>query len=154
MNVSCPPKEAIMTRTLVGTLAIGALTLLFPAVGNAQTRIDVGVWTPGGGGRVVIGGPPVYRSRGPVYVPARPVYVDRRPVYVVPQYRHDRGKHKGWAKHGRGPYGPGWTADSRSYRRDVTRAEAEYRRNVDRAEREYYDDLRDASRDGRRGRRW
>ncbi len=142
-----------MTRTLIGSFALGALTLLFPAVGSAQTRIDVGVWTPGGGGRVVIGGAPVYRTRRPVYVPARPVYVQARPVYiaprpvyVVPGYRYDRGGYLGRYSNGpayRGYYG-------RDYRRDVVRADREYQRNISRAQREYYGDLRDARRDRRR----
>ena len=140
-----------MTRTVVCALSLGALALLVPANTSAQTRIDVGVWTPGGGGRVVIGGSPVYRAPRPVIVAPAPVYV------VQPSYRRDRGKHKGWAKKGRVVYGPapyaygGW-GNQREYRRDVARAEAEYRRNLDRAQREYYDDLRDAQQDYRRGR--
>jgi hypothetical protein len=129
-----------MTRKLVCALSFGALALLVPTRSSAQTFVDVGVWTPNGGGRVVVGGAPVYRGPRTVYVPARPVRV----VQVVqPYYRHDRGRHLGWGKKGRG------------YGRNVARAEAEYRRNIARAEREYYDDLRDARRDYRRDRgRW
>ncbi|HEY6506548.1 MAG TPA: hypothetical protein VIY56_00960 [Vicinamibacterales bacterium] len=124
-----------MTRKFACALSLGALALLAPTASSAQTFVDVGVWTPNGGGRVVVGGAPVYRSPRPVYIPAPPVRV----VQVVqPYYRHDRGRHVGWGKKGRG------------YGRDVARAHAEYRRNMARAEREYYDDLRDA----RRGRRW
>ena len=111
-----------MTRTLIGSFALGALTLLYPAVGSAQTHVDVGVWTPGGGGRVVVGRSPVYYPEpyydepyydAPVYVPARPVYRSvyarpyyrpyyaPRPVYVVPGYRHDNGRHNGWYKNGK-----------------------------------------------------
>ena len=104
-----------MTRNMACSLTLGALALLVPATGSAQTFVDVGVWTPGGGGRVVVGGAPVYGVpvygapvygvpvyRRPVY---RPVYV-APPVYVVqPYYRHDRGKHRGWAKKGYAPYG-------------------------------------------------
>lgn len=99
-----------MSRKLVCSLSLG-LALMVPAAGSAQTFVDVGVWTRGGGGRVVIGGAPVYRApvyRAPVYVAPvyRPVYV-APPVYVVePYYRYDRGRHKGWGKKGRGPYGP------------------------------------------------
>jgi len=105
------PKEARMTRNIACSLALGALALLVPTTGSAQTFVDVGVWTPGGGGRVVIGGAPVYGVpvyhapvyRAPVY---RPVYV-APPVYVVqPYYRYDRGRHRGWAKKGYAPYGP------------------------------------------------
>jgi hypothetical protein len=120
-----------MTRTLVCALSFGALALLVPTRSSAQTFVDIGVWTPNGGGRVVVGGAPVYRGPRTVYVPARLVRV------VQPYYRQDRGRHLGWGKKNRG------------YGRDVWRAEAEYRRNIARAEREYYDDLRDA----RRGRR-
>ena len=89
-----------MSRKMVCSLALGALALLVPAAGSAQTFVDVGVWTSGGGGRVVIGGAPVYRVpvyhapvyRAPVYYRApiyRPVYVAPAPVYVVqPYYGH------------------------------------------------------------------
>ena len=83
-----------MTRNMACSLTLGALALLVPATGSAQAFVDVGVWTPGGGGRVVVGGAPVYGVpvygapvygvpvyRRPVY---RPVYV-APPVYVVPQ---------------------------------------------------------------------
>jgi hypothetical protein len=113
-----PLKEAGMSRKIVCSLALGALALLVPAAGSAQTFVDVGVWTSGGGGRVVIGGPPVYSVpvyhapvyRAPVYYPYypppiyRPVYVAPRPVYVQPYYGYDRGRHLGWGKKGR-PYG-------------------------------------------------
>ena len=111
-----------MTRNMAGSLALGALALLVPATGSAQAFVDVGVWMPGGGGRVVVGGAPVYGGpvygapvygvpvyRRPVYRPvyvAPPVYVVPQPVYVAqPYYRHDRGKHRGWAKKGYVPYG-------------------------------------------------
>ena len=70
-----------MTRNMAGSLTLGALALLVPATGSAQTFVDVGVWTPGGGGRVVVGGAPVYGV--PVY--GAPVY--GAPVYGVPVYR-------------------------------------------------------------------
>jgi hypothetical protein len=105
-----------------------------PTRSSAQTFVDIGVWTPNGGGRVVVGGAPVYRGPRTVYVPARPARV------VQPYYRHDRGRHLGWSKKNRGYYGRD------VYGRDAWRAEAEYRRNLARAEREYYDDLRDARR--------
>lgn len=101
-----------MTRKLASAVAFGAFTFLAPAAVSAQTFVDVGVWTRGGGGRVVVGGAPVYGVpvyhapiyRAPVY---RPVYVVPQPVYVVqPYYRHDRGKHKGWAKRGYRSYEP------------------------------------------------
>ena len=105
-----------MTRNMACSLALGALALLVPSASVAQTFVDVGVWTRGGGGRVVVGGAPVYSV--PVYYPPvyyPPVYYSRpiyprpiyRPVYVAPQYyRYDRGRHLGWYKNGkaRGPY--------------------------------------------------
>lgn len=131
-----------MTRKLVCALSLGALALLVPTRSSAQTFVDVGVWTPNGGGRVVVGGAPVYRGPRTVYVPARPVRVVQ-PYY----YRQDRGRHLGWSKknknrgyYGRDVYGRDF------YGRDVWRAEAEYRRNIARAEREDYDDSRDARR--------
>jgi hypothetical protein len=101
-----------MTRNMACSLALGALALVVPSSGSAQTFVDVGVWTRGGGGRVVVGGAPVYQVpvypvpvyRGPVY---RPVYVVPQPVYVVPQYyRGDRGRHRGWYKNGPRGYAP------------------------------------------------
>ena len=101
-----------MSRKLVCSLSLGA-ALMVPAAGFAQTFVDVGVWTRGGGGRVVIGGAPVYRVpvyRAPVYV--APVY---RPVYVPPpvfyggypvHYHHPRCGHGGYAW-GRGYRGRG-----------------------------------------------
>lgn len=96
-----------MTRTSIGSFALGALALLYPAVGSAQTHVDVGVWTPAGGGRVVVGNGPVYYPgpyygapvyappvyAAPVYVP--PVYVPARPVYVAPRpyYRPYYGRY-------------------------------------------------------------
>lgn len=127
-----------MTRNLACSLALGALGLLIPAGGSAQTFVDVGVWTRGVGGRVVVGGAPVYRApiyrapiyRGPAY---RPVYVVPQPVYVVqPYYRHDRGRHRGWSKKGYPAYGP----------YGAQRYYAGYR---------YYDEPRYYGRDYRRG---
>ena len=127
-----------MSRKLVCSLSLGALALLVPAAGSAQTFVDVGVWTRGGGGRVVIGGAPVYHVpvyRAPVYVAPvyRPVYVAPPPVYVVepyyvqPYYQYDRGRHKGWGKKGR-PYGARYVyaGDYRYY--DGPRYARDYRR--------------------------
>jgi len=114
-----------MTRNLACSLALGALALAVPAASSAQTFVDVGVWTRGGGGRVVVGGAPVYAApvyaapvyaapvyAAPVYYPevyyppvyyARPVYRPAyvRPVYAQPYYRNDRGRHLGWYKNGK-----------------------------------------------------
>jgi hypothetical protein len=131
-----------MTRNLACSLALGALALVVPTASSAQTFVDVGVWTRGGGGRVVIGGAPVYGVpvypapvyAAPVYpapvypVPVyaapvyRPAYVVPRPVYVAqPYYGHYRGRHRGWAKKGYAGYGPyaaaPYYAGQRGYRR-------------------------------------
>lgn len=114
-----------MTRKLVCSLALGALALLVPATGSAQAFVDVGMWTPGGGGRVVIGGPPVYRVpvyaapvyRAPIYrAPIRrPIYV-APPVYVVqPYYGRDRGRHRGWSRRGPQAYVVGPYYDAPRY---------------------------------------
>jgi hypothetical protein len=100
------------------SLVLGALALLLPSTGSAQTFVDVGVWTPRGGGRVVVGGAPVYGApiyTGPVYgapVYVRPVYrapiYRYRPVYVAPPVYVAQPYYRyGWNKRGRGPYGPG-----------------------------------------------
>ena len=109
-----------MTRKLACSMALGALALVVPVASSAQTFVDVGVWTRGGGGRVVVGGAPVYAPpvyaapvyAAPVYYPEvyyppvyyaqpvyRPAYV--RPVYAQPYYRNDRGRHLGWYKNGK-----------------------------------------------------
>ena len=78
-----------MTRTLLGSFALGALTLLYPAAASAQTHVDVGVWTPGGGGRVVIGGGPVYyRHRHRSTTPSRSTTRRRLCMWLLgPYYR-------------------------------------------------------------------
>ena len=63
-----------MGRYLVWALGLAASTVLSAAPAAAQ--VDIGVYTPHGGGRVVLGAPPVY------YPP--PAYVYPPPVYVVP----------------------------------------------------------------------
>ena len=67
------------------SLALGALALLAPAAGSAQP-LSTSASRRRRGGRVVIGGAPVYHVpvwRAPVYraVYSGPVY---RPVYVAP----------------------------------------------------------------------
>lgn len=84
-----------MGRRLSWALGMGVVAVLSAAPVSAQTSIDVGVWTPNVGGRVVIGQPRV------VYAPPpRPVYVAPERVVVVERDVHDRGRHRG---HGWGP---------------------------------------------------
>ncbi len=84
-----------MGRYLLWALGLGCGVVLSAAPAAAQ--VDIGVWTPNGGGRVVLGSPRVYYP-APVYVYREP------PIYVVPPdyyYRPYRGRH-GWARgHGR-----------------------------------------------------
>jgi hypothetical protein len=73
----------------------------------AAAQVDIGVWTPNGGGRVVLGSPRVYYPP-PVYVyPAPRVYVDPYdPYYYRPYYRPvPRGYGRGYVNFGRSHYG-------------------------------------------------
>ena len=109
------------TWALGATVALGLST----TSAAAQSRIDVGVWLPNVGARVVVGAPRVV-----VVAPPRYVVVQR-------DNRHDRGRRvRGWDR-GRGP----------QVFRGQSRAEREYYQDVREAEREYYEDLRDARRD-------
>jgi hypothetical protein len=72
----------------------------------AAAQVDIGVWTPSGGGRVVLGAPPVY------YPPPAPVYVYPAPVYVDPYYYYrpyyrpmPRGYGRAYGNVGRSYYG-------------------------------------------------
>lgn len=149
-RVNAPLEEATMGRNLVWALGIGAGIALSAAPAAAQ--VDIGVWTPNGGGRVVVGAPPVYYPPAvvypePVYVYPEPVYVARPRVYVVERdyyyYRPHpgRGLARGHYKHGK--YAPAYAY--RSYPQRVYRADP-YRRV-------YYNDRRDDRRGDRRGRR-
>ena len=86
--------------------ALGVVLAIALSAAPAAAQVDIGVWTPNGGGRVVLGGPvyypaPVYYPP-PVYVyPAPRVYVD--PFYYRPHLRRGpvRGYSRGYAKFGR-----------------------------------------------------
>lgn len=111
-----------MRRYFVWALGAGFGIALSAAPAVAQTHVDIGVWTPNGGGRVVLGSPRVFvREPRVVYVPRprrvvyasapRVVYVPAPRVYVVERgvvdrgYRHDRGRHAGWdRRHPRGRF--------------------------------------------------
>ena len=91
--------------------ALGVVLGIALSAAPAAAQVDIGVWTPNGGGRVVLGGPvyypaPVYYPP-PVYVyPAPRVYVD--PFYYRPYFR--RGPVRGYPpgqvkKFGRSYYG-------------------------------------------------
>ena len=108
-----------MGRYLVLALGVGFGLALNASPAAAQTHVDIGVFTPTVGARVVVGAPRVYVPGPVVYAPRprvvyaprviyapppRVVYVPSR-VYVVERgYRHDRGRHVGWDRHPRGRY--------------------------------------------------
>ncbi len=84
-----------MGRSLVLGLGVAA-GIAFGAT-PAAAQVDIGVWTPNGGGRVVVGAPRVY-------YPA-PVYVYPGPrVYIVERHHYPRRFPPGRA---RGHYGSG-----------------------------------------------
>jgi hypothetical protein len=132
--------------------AIGLGLVLAATAAPASAQVDVGVWLPNGGARVVVGQPRVYSPR--VYAP---------PVVVVrDDYRWNGNRGRGW-KNGKGPkwardryygnygYGPGYYGYDPRW---DGRAAREYRRDVQRADREYQRDIREARRDYERSRRW
>ncbi len=133
--------------------AIGLGLVLAASATPASAQVDVGVWLPNVGARVVVGQPRVYAPR--VYAPP-PVVVVRDDY----RWRGNRGpdwnRGRGW-KNGKGPkwnrgyYGSGYGYDPRW---NNGRAEREYRRDIQRAEREYRQDVREAQRDYARSRRW
>jgi hypothetical protein len=106
----------------------------------AAAQVDVGVWTPNGGGRVVLGGPTYYPA--PVYAPVyEPVYVYPQPRVVVVErdyyyrpYRVKPGRAFGHYRHGRyaRAYYPRASrvvyVDKRHYRGDRYYRSARYRR--------------------------
>jgi hypothetical protein len=130
-----------MGRYLAWAFGVGLAVAAFATPAAAQTHVDVGVWLPNVGARVVVGRPRVYAPP--------PVYVVQRDDYRW------RGRGPGWGR-GKGK-GPKWARGDRYYGYDddrrFDRAEREYYRDVQRAEREYREDLREARRDYERDRR-
>ena len=123
--------------------ALGIVLGVALSASPAAAQVDVGVWTPNGGGRVVLGAPPVYYPPpAPVYVYPAPVYVD--PYYYRPYYRPvPRGYGRGYVNFGRQYYRyPRYYQDrfyrgnayGRSYYRD-DRGYRGYRGGGDRARR-------------------
>src|SRR5918993_663305 len=101
----------------------------------AAAQVDIGVWTPNGGGRVVLGSPRVYYPP-PVYVyPAPRVYVD--PYDYRPYYRPvPRGHGRGFVGFGRPYYGHPRYSDrfyrGNAYGRSYYRGDRYYRGGGDR----------------------
>ena len=101
-----------MTRNMACSMALGALGAAgagdrFGANLRRCRRVDARWRRPRGDRRRAgrIGRPFIARRSITVRPVYRPVYV-APPVYVVqPYYRHDRGRHRGWAKKGYAPYG-------------------------------------------------
>jgi hypothetical protein len=126
-----------MGRFLIMAVAVGIGMALGATPAAAQ--VDIGVWTPNGGGRVVLGSPRIYYPP-PVHVYREPrVYIVERPYY--PRFR------PGWARgYARGHGRVGRDADY-GYPRYASRV---YR--VDRYDRPYSRDARYERRPGR-GRR-
>ncbi len=81
-----------MGRYFAWALGVGFGIALSATPAAAQTHVDIGIWTPNGGGRVVLGSPRVY-------VPP-PVYVVRPRVLVVERdyYRPYRRPVRGWER--------------------------------------------------------
>ena len=87
--------------------ALGVVVGFALSASPAAAQVDIGVWTPNGGGRVVLGSPRVYYPP-PVYVyPPPRVYVDPYdPYYYRPYYRPvPRGYGRGYVNFGRSYYG-------------------------------------------------
>ena len=72
-----------MGRYLVWALGVGTGIVLGTTAAAAQTRVDISVFTPNVGARVIVGSPRVYVP-APVYV--EPVYVIQPRVYVERDY--------------------------------------------------------------------
>ena len=123
--------------------ALGIVFGLALSASPAAAQVDVGVWTPNGGGRVILGAPRVYYPPPPVYVYPAPVYVD--PYYYRPYYRpYPRGyvnfgrpyygrSYYGYSRYPnryyRGnTYGRSYYRDDRSYRGGVGRGRSRGRR--------------------------
>jgi hypothetical protein len=111
-----------MVRGAAWILGTAWAFVLCATPASAQVHVDVGVFSPAVGARVVVGEPRVY-------------VVDRyyEPVYVP----HDRH----WKRGGRG------RDRDREYYKDIREARREYEKDRREAEREYWKDVREAERE-------
>jgi hypothetical protein len=136
-KVSLAGREVMMGRVAAWTLGTGFALLLLTTPANAQVHVDLGIFAPPVGARVVVGAPRVYVA-------------DR---YYDPVYRrYDRRWGRDRAKYEREYYKDIREA-RREYQKDRREAEREYWKDRREAEREYWKDVRDAERDYRRDRR-
>jgi hypothetical protein len=104
-----------MGRYLVMALGVAAGIVL--GAGPAAAQVDIGVWTPNGGGRVVLGAPRVYYP-APVYVyPGPRPYIVERHYYPYPR-RFPPGRARGHYKAGKGYYYDYPRYAARGYRDD------------------------------------
>jgi hypothetical protein len=114
----------------MGRCVLWALGIVFGLALSASpvaAQVDVGVWTPNGGGRVILGAPRVYYPPPPVYVSPAPVYVD--PYYYYRPYY--RSYPRGYVNFGRPYYGysryPGRSYRGNAYGRSYYRDDRYYR---------------------------
>ena len=124
-----------MGRCLAMVLAVGVGMVLGATPAAAQ--VDVGVWTPNGGARVIVGAPRVYYP-APVYVYREPRVIIVEPGFYPRRFApgRARGHARGHARFGRDSYYAYPRYSSRVHRSD-------------RYVRPYY---RDSRYDGRPGR--
>lgn len=109
----------MMGRAAVWVVGTGVAALvLFATPASAQVHVDVGVYSPRVGARVIVGPPPIY-------------VVDR---YYDP-YRY--GRYPRWDRR----------RDKRDDYRDLREARHEYEKDRREAEREYWKDRREAERE-------
>jgi hypothetical protein len=119
------PQEENMGRCVLW--ALGIVFGLALSASPVAAQVDVGVWTPNGGGRVILGAPPVYYPPPPVYAYPTPVYVD--PYYYYRPYY--RPYPRGYVNFGRPYYGysryPGRSYRGNAYGRSYYRNDRYYR---------------------------
>jgi hypothetical protein len=110
-SIAFEAKETVMERSFkfglkTAALAASAALALTAAPAAAQTHVDVGVWLPNVGARVVVGAPPPVYVPAPVYAPVYPpAYPVAYPVYGAPYPVYGAYPAYGW---GPGKRGRGW----------------------------------------------
>jgi hypothetical protein len=129
-----------MKRYWLWALGVGVALTMHATTAAAQTRVDVGVFTPHVAARVSVGAPRVY-------VVDRADRFDRgRWVWIPERWPRQR-------RYVRDYYDPYPYYRDRGYRRDWIRADREYYQVVRKARRGYYKDARKAEREYAKDRR-